>query len=172
MTKSPFTSKGERAKELLELIHTDVCGPFNTMARGGFEYFITFTDDMSRYGYLYLMKYKSESFEKFKEFKNEVEKQTGKNIKSLRSDRGGEYLSTEFQEFLKENGIISQLTPPYTPQLNGVAERRNRTLLDMVRSMVSFTDLPVSFWGYALQTTVHILDRVPSKLVNQTPYEI
>ena len=118
------------------------------------------------------MKYKSESFEKFKEFKNEVEKQTGKNIKSLRSDRGGEYLSTEFQEFLKENGIISQLTPPYTPQLNGVAERRNRTLLDMVRSMVSFTDLPVSFWGYALQTAVHILNRVPSKSVHQTPYEI
>ena len=132
MTKSPFKSKGERAKELLELIHTDVCGPFSTLARGGFEYFITFTDDMSRYGYLYLMKYKSESFEKFREFKNEVENQTGKSIKILRSDRGGEYLSTEFEEFLKENGIISQLTPPYTPQLNEVFERRNHTLLDMM----------------------------------------
>ena len=132
MTKSPFKNKGERSKELLDLIHTDVCGPFSTLAIGGFEYFITFIDDMSRYGYVYLMKYKSESFEKFKEFKNEVENQTGKSIKVLRSDRGGEYLSTEFQEFLKDNGIISQMTPPYTPQLNSVSEIMNRTILDIV----------------------------------------
>ena len=118
------------------------------------------------------MKYKSESFEKFKEFKNEVEKQTGKSIKILRSDRGGEYLSTEFRDFLKENGIISQLTPPFTPQHNGVSERRNRTLLDMVRSMMTFTDLSIYSWGYALQTTVHILNRAPSKSVQKTPYEV
>ena len=72
MTKSPFTGKGERANDLLALKHTDVCGPLNITARGGFQYFITFTDDFSRYGYVYLMKHKSESFEKFKEFKNEV----------------------------------------------------------------------------------------------------
>ena len=115
MIKLPFKNKGERAKNILELIHTDVCGPFNEMARGGFSYFITFIDDYSRYGYLYLMKYKSEAFEKFREFQKEVENQTGKNIKALRSDRGGEYLSTEFQEFLRDKGILSQLTPPFTP---------------------------------------------------------
>ena len=93
MTKSLFTGKGERATEILGLIHTDVCGPMSTTSRGGFSYYITFTDDHSRFGYVYLMKYKSESFERFKEFKNEVEKQTGKQIKTLRSDRGGEYLS-------------------------------------------------------------------------------
>ena len=81
-------------------------------------------------------------------------------------------MSTKFQEFLKDNGIISQMTPPYTPQLNGVSERRNRTLLDMVRSMVSFTDLPLYLWGYALQTALHILNKVPSKSVQKTPYEI
>ncbi|KAM2048182.1 hypothetical protein ACFX1T_006755 [Malus domestica] len=78
MTKSPFTGKGERATEILGLIHTNVCGPMFTTSRGGFSYYITFTDDHSRFGYVYLMKYKSESFERFKEFKNEVEKQTGK----------------------------------------------------------------------------------------------
>ncbi|KAM1860923.1 hypothetical protein ACFX13_013031 [Malus domestica] len=78
MTKSPFTGKGERATEILGLIHTDVCGPMSTTSRGGFSYYIIFTDDHSRFGYVYLMKYKSESFERFKEFKNEVEKQTGK----------------------------------------------------------------------------------------------
>ncbi|KAM2616711.1 hypothetical protein TB1_033196 [Malus domestica] len=107
MTKSPFTGKGERATEILGLIHTDVCGPMSTTSRGGFSYYITFTDDHSWFGYVYLMKYKSESFERFKEFKNEVEKQTGKQIKILRSDRRGEYLSNEFLDYLKECGIIS-----------------------------------------------------------------
>ena len=172
MTRSPFVGQMERAKEVLELVHSDVCGPFSAMARGGYHYFITFTDDLSRYGYVYLMKNKHESFEKFKEFKSEVEKQIGKNIKVLRSDRGGEYLSTEFDEFLKLHGIISQRTPPGTPQLNGVSERRNRTLLNMVRSMMSYTDLPISFWGYALYTACYILNRIPSKSVPTTPFEI
>ena len=72
MTKSPFSNKGQRASSLLDLIHSDVCGPFSKHARGGYSYFITFTDDFSRYGYVYLMRHKSESFDKFKEFKNEV----------------------------------------------------------------------------------------------------
>jgi len=127
----------EKASDLLEHIHTDVCGPMSSIARGGFQYFITFTDDLSRYGYVYLMKHKSETFEKFKEFQSEVENQCGKKIKALRSDRGGEYLSHEFSNHLKSCGIVPQLTPPGTPQRNGVSEQRNRTLLDMVRSMMS-----------------------------------
>ena len=107
MAKAPFPGKGQRAKELLELIHTDVCGPMSHQARGGFSYFITFTNDFSRYGYIYLIKHKSEALEKFKEFKNEVENQTDKKIKTLQSDRGGEYLSQEFIDYLKECGIVS-----------------------------------------------------------------
>ena len=141
-------------------------------AKGGFVYFITFIDDYSRYGYLYLMRYKSEAFEKFKEFRNEVEKQLGRSIKSLKSDRGGKYLSQAFLDYLRDNGSLSQWTPPYTPQHNGVVERRNRTLLDMVRSMMGKENLPKSFWGYALETTVYILNRVSSKSVEVTPYEI
>ena len=87
---------------------------------------------MSRYGYVFLMRHKSETFEKFKEFRQEVEKQIEKSIKVLRSDRGGEYLSGEFLGYLKEHSIISQWTPPCTPQLNEISERRNMTLLDMV----------------------------------------
>ena len=115
MTNTPFTGFPERASNLLELIHTDVCGPMSSIARGGFQYFITFTDDLSRYGYVYLMKHKSETFEKFKEFQSEVENQCGKKIKALRSDRGGEYLSHEFSNHLKSCGIVPQLTPPGTP---------------------------------------------------------
>ena len=83
MTKTLFTDFPERASDLLELIHTDVCGPMSSTARGGFQYFITFIDDLSRYSYVYLMKHKSETFEKFKEFQNEVENQRGKKIKAL-----------------------------------------------------------------------------------------
>nr|ABA97342.2 retrotransposon protein, putative, Ty1-copia subclass [Oryza sativa Japonica Group] len=93
-------------------------------------------------------------------------------IKYLRSDRGGEYLSLEFGNHLKECGIVPQLTPPGTPQWNGVSERRNRTLLDIVRSMMSQTDLPLSFWAYALEKAAFTLNKVPSKSVNKTPYEI
>ena len=92
MTKAPFARHSERASDLLGLIHTDVCGPIRSIARG-YQYFITFTDYFSRYGYIHLMRNKSESLEKFKLFKNEVQNQLGKNIKTLRSDRGGEYLS-------------------------------------------------------------------------------
>jgi len=83
MTKRPFSSKGRRAKDLLELVYADVYGPINVRARGGYEYFITFTDDYSRYGYIYLMHRKSEAFEKFKEFRAEAEKQLGKSINTL-----------------------------------------------------------------------------------------
>ncbi|KAJ9535420.1 hypothetical protein OSB04_un001466 [Centaurea solstitialis] len=172
MTKQPFNSENERATDLLEIIHTDVCGPFSHVARGGYRYFITFTDDFSRYGYVYLMRHKSETFEKFKEYQNEVQNLLDKRIKFLRSDRGGEYLSDEFDNHLMECGIVPQLTPPYTPQMNGVSERRNRTLLDMVRTMMCHSSLPVSFWGHALETAAHILNRAPTKSVEKTPYEL
>ena len=89
MPRTPFKGKGVRQEELLALVHSDVCGPMNIPARGGYHYFVTFTDDFSRYGYIYLMKYKGETFEKFKEFQREVENLLGRKIKALRSDRGG-----------------------------------------------------------------------------------
>ena len=115
MTKRPFSAKGERSKEPLQLVHSDVCGPLSVQARGGYEYFITFIDDYSRYGYVYLMHKKSETFGKFKEFMAEAEKQLGKSLKTLRSDRGGEYLDTEFKDHLLKYGILSQLTATRTP---------------------------------------------------------
>ena len=139
---------------------------------GGYRYFLTFTDDLSRYGYICLMKHKSEAFEKFKEFQSEVENHLNKKIKFLRSDRGGEYLSYEFGLYLKQCEIVSQLMPPGTLQRNGVSERHTRTFIDMVRSMMSLTDLPLSFWGYALETAAFTLNRAPSKSVETTPYEL
>ncbi|GJU46520.1 retrotransposon protein, putative, ty1-copia subclass [Tanacetum coccineum] len=172
MTRKSFPHRPERATDLLGIIYTDVCGPLKHVSRQGASYFITFIDDYSCYGYVYLLKHKHEVFETFKVFKNEVENQLGKIIKALRSDRGGEYINQEFKDYLKACGIVQQLTPPYTPQHNRVSERRNRTLLDMVRSMMNLTTLPLTFWDYALEFATCILNMVLTKKVNKTPYEL
>nr|GEZ37409.1 hypothetical protein [Tanacetum cinerariifolium] len=166
MARKPYTYQVERAKDLLGLIHAYVYGTFKIMSRQGASYFVTFTDDFSRCGYVYLLKHKHEVFETFKVFQKEVENQLGKTIKSLRSDRGGEYMSQEFLDHLKDHGSIAHRTPPYTSQPNGVSERKNRTLLDMVRSMMSQTTLPKSFWDYVLKTAARILNMVPTKKNN------
>ncbi|CAJ2668438.1 unnamed protein product [Trifolium pratense] len=145
------------------------------------KYFITFIDDFSRYMHLYLLNSKDEALKAFKVFKAEVEKQCEKQIKIVRSDRGGEYYGryTEsgqatgpFAKFLQEHGIVAQYTTPGSPDQNGVAERRNRTLMDMVRSMRSNVDLPQFLWTEALKTAAYLLNRVPTKAVSKTPFEL
>ncbi|KAL4378842.1 hypothetical protein GQ457_02G039300 [Hibiscus cannabinus] len=128
--------KSWRARRPLEIVHTDIAGPFDIPSLGGNRYYLTFIDDYSRKCWIYVLKEKSEALAKFKEFKAMAEKQSGQYIKILRSDRGGEYTVKIFEDFCKEHGIIHQLTVRYTPQQNGVAERKNRTILDMARSMV------------------------------------
>uniref|UniRef100_A0A6N2KLF5 Integrase catalytic domain-containing protein n=1 Tax=Salix viminalis TaxID=40686 RepID=A0A6N2KLF5_SALVM len=177
ITKKPAT----RSSQLLELIHTDICGPFDAPSWSGEKYFITFIDDYSRYGYTYLLHDKAESVNVLKLFIDEVERQLEKKVKVVRSDRGGEFYGrfTEsgqcpgpFAKLLESKGICAQYTMPGTPQQNGVAERRNRTLMEMVRSMLSNCKLPMSLWIYALKTATYILNRVPSKAVPMTPFEL
>ncbi|GKB11656.1 retrotransposon protein, putative, ty1-copia subclass [Tanacetum coccineum] len=170
--KEIISTSVPKATNLLGIIHTDVYGPLRHVSRQGASYFITFTDDYSRYGHVYLLKHKHEVFETFKVFKNEVENQFGKTINALRLDRGGEYINQEFKDYLKACGIVQHLTPPYTPQHNGMSERRNRTLLDMVQFMMNLTTLPLSFWDYALESATRILNMVPTKKVDKTPYEL
>ena len=107
-----------------------------------------------------------------KNFRVKWKNHRNKKIKFLRSDRGDEYLSYEFGLKLKQCGKVSQLTPPGTPQRYGASEHRNRTLLDIMQSMMSLIVLPLSFWGYALETAAFMLNRVPSKSVEMTPYEL
>jgi hypothetical protein len=121
MTRTPFSDTVERASDLLGLIHTDVCGPMSVATRNDYRYFVTFTDDLSRYGYIYLMKHKSETFEKFKEFQKEVKNQIDRKIKQLHSDQGGQYLSFMFEAHLRACGIVPQRTPAGTLQCNCVS---------------------------------------------------
>ncbi|KAL0403780.1 UNVERIFIED_CONTAM: Retrovirus-related Pol polyprotein from transposon TNT 1-94 [Sesamum radiatum] len=135
--KRPFPSGTSwRAKAVLELIHTDVCGPMRTPSHEQNRYFILFIDDYSRMTWVYFMREKSEVFKIFKKFKNLVEKQSGQRIKVLRSDRGKEYNNSEFDKFCEEEGIDHQTTVSYNPQQNGVSERKNRTVMEMARSML------------------------------------
>ena len=178
-----------RSTKLLELVHSDVNGPLEVPSLGGSRYFVTFIDDFSRWTSLYTMKTKSETFSCFKKFHAYAEKHTGARIeslnvvkrssksaeelKALRTDNGGEYISLEFKSYLQEHGIQHQLTVAYTPQQNGVAERMNRTLLDCVRSLIHTAQLDKNFWAEALSTAVHIRNRVTSRSLphNTTPYQ-
>ena len=173
--------EASRSVDVLELIHTDICGPISPAVMGGYRYFITFIDDFSRFGWIELIQEKTNSLGAFKSFKYVIELKTSKRIKCVRSDRGGEYYGRynetgqnlgPFARFLQECGIEAQYTMPGTPQQNGVAERRNRTLLDMVRCMLSHSSLPDFLWGDVIKTAVYILNQVPSKSVPKTPYEL
>jgi len=108
----------------------------------------------------------------FQKFKILVEKQSGKSIKVLRTDGGGEYTSKLFEKFCEDNGIVHEVSAPYTPQHNGLAERKNRSLLDMTRSMLKMKKMPNTFWGEEVRTATYILNRCPTKKLNQILEEI
>ena len=168
--RSRFPSK--RSEEPLGLVHSDVCGKINTKSLSGAEYFVTFIDDKTHFVWMYVLKHKSQVFEKFLEWKAMVERSTGRKLKTLRTDNGGEYTSTQFGEYLRSEGIRHELTVPKTPQQNGVAERMNRTLIETVRSMLADTKLPHMFWAEALATAVYLRNRSPTKAVERmTPFE-
>lgn len=136
------------------------------------RYTICFIDDFNRKTWVYYLCEKSKAFSLFKYFKSLVEKETGTYIKCLHTDRGGEFTSQDFNQFCKENGIKRQLTAAYTPQQNGVAERKNRTIMNMVRCMLSEKKIPKGFWPEAVNWTVHVLNRSPTLIVkNMTPEE-
>jgi transposase InsO family protein len=171
--RQPFPKEGAwRAKQALELVHTDVCGPMNTLSHGKNRYFVLFIDDFTRMTWVYFMRQKSEVFIIFKKFKAFVEKQSGRFIKMLRSDRGKEYTSNEFQKFCEDEGVERQLTVGYTPQQNGVSERKNQTVMEMAKSMLFEKGLPKAFWPEAVNTAVYLMNRCPTKAIwKKTPFE-
>ena len=167
----PLYSEKRKWKPL-ELIHSDVCGKISSKSLGRAEYFVTFIDDKTRYVWAYAIKKKSDVFQKFCEWKAEVEKSLGQSVKIFRTDNGGEFTSDEFEKYLKKEGIKHQLTVPKCPEQNGVTERLNRTLVEMMRSMLADSELPKSFWAEALATAIYLRNRSPTKPVEgKTPYE-
>lgn len=150
-----------RKQDLLELVHSDVCGPMKVKSYGGALYFVTFIDYHLRKVWVYALKTKDQVLDTFKQFQAVVERQTGKKLKCIRSDNGGEYIGP-FDEYCRSQGIRHQKTPPKTPQLNGLAERMNRTLVERVRCLLSESKLPKSFWGETLYTVAHVINLSPT----------
>ena len=157
----------------LRLVHSDVCGPMQTQSIGGAKYFVTFIDDYTRCCAVYFMKHKSEVLDKFKEFEVTTSNDAGRAIGTLRTDNGGEYLSSAFQNYLKEKGIRHELTVPHSPQQNGVSERMNRTLVESARSMIAHAGLSNIFWAEAISAAVYVRNRLPTVALKEreTPYE-
>lgn len=167
----PFPESQNRANEALELIHSDVMGPFSTYSLNKKKYIVTFIDDKTRYAWIDFVEHKSETFEAFKRFKAVAELQYNKKIKILRTDNGGEYCSNEFESFLTHCGIIHQKTVPYTPEQNGRAERFNRTLMEKVRAMLLETSFPRYFWAELASTACYLYNRSPHSAIDMTPFE-
>jgi len=169
----PFQQSDSRARNILELIHTDICGPLQVPSLGGARYFATFIDDKSRHIDVAFLKSRGEILSAFKKYQLRVERETGRKIIKLRSDNAKEYISKNFSQHLEREGISRQLSVEYTPQQNGIAERANRTLMEMTRTMLSESNLPKSLWAEAVNTAAFLRNRCPTKVLNgMTPEEL
>lgn len=173
-TRERFESGREnRTSEMLEVVHSDVCGPMKVNSHSNSRYFVTFIDDYSRYCEVYFLKKKSEVFDAFKKYKNSAELLTGTKIKHLQSDNGTEYINKDFNKYLEQAGIKRRLTAPHTPQQNGIAERKNRTLIEMARCMMKQAGVPESFWAEAINTACYLRNRCPTRSLNgQLPIKV
>jgi transposase InsO family protein len=169
--RKPHKAVEARNLAPLELVHSDLCEMNGNLTKGDKRYFMTFIDDYTRFCYVYLLKTKDEALNYFKAYKAKVENQLERKIKQLRSDRGGEYFSSEFSEFCMEHGIIHERTPPYSPQSNRIAERKNHTLTELVNVMLDIAGLSKEWWGDTILTACHVLNRVPTKNKEITPFE-
>lgn len=170
--KSFPVGKSWRVTGCLKLVHAELCGPMKTASLVEVGIFFMFTDDYNSFSWVYFLKFKSETFENFKKFKAYVKNQSGNKIKTLCTDRGGEFLSNDFNVLCDEKGIRRELIAPYTPEQNGVTEQKNRTVVEMAQSLLKAKDLPDDFWGEAVATAVYLLNISPTKVVwNTTPLE-
>ena len=173
MTKTPFIRNNGRITRILEIVHSDVCGPIRIESHGRAKYFVTFIDDHSKWCEVRFLKSKSEVTDAFKEYKAQVENLKDSKIKYLQSDNGTEYRNRVFDTFLAEHGIARRLSVPHHPEQNGTAERKNRTLLDTARCLMLQSGLPGSFWAEAVSTANYVRNRTPSSsLGGKTPFEI
>ncbi|GJV44866.1 ribonuclease H-like domain, reverse transcriptase, RNA-dependent DNA polymerase [Tanacetum coccineum] len=172
-SRAPFPKKAKaRSTSPLDLVYGDLCGPITPPTPSGKKYIFLLVDDYSRYMWAYFLSTKDQAFDTFKEFKKSTENELRTTLKMLRTDRGGEFTSNEFTQYCKENGIARQLTAPYSPQQNGVVERRNRTIMSTTRCMMKATNMPQNFWAEAVRHAIYILNSVPTKALEDiTPYE-
>lgn len=173
-SRAPFKHTGTHAKAILELVHSDICGPMPVKSFGGNKYFVTFIDDFSRNVTVVPIKEKSQALSEFIKFKTICENQFSKKVmKIIRTDNGKEYVNHDFDQYLLKHGIIHQKSAPYVHEQLGVAERMNRTLMERVRCMLYDTNMKHIFWAEAVTTAAYLINRTPCRdQKNTTPHEI
>jgi len=169
----PFPQQSSfRAKERLELVHGDLCGPVTPATPGGRRYFLLLVDDLSRYMWVMVLGSKGEAANAIRRAQVAAEAECGRKLRVLRTDNGGEFTADEFASYCADEGVQRHYSAPYSPQQNGVVERRNQTVVGMARALLKQRGMPAVFWGEAVVTAVYILNRSPTKALNgRTPYE-
>ena len=151
--------------------HIDLAGPFQVPSLGGHSYFMTFKDDHSSFRFVFLLPDRTGILYVFKNLYKLSRKEVGQSMVKLRTDNAKEFLSREFQDFIKQKGIRHELTALYSPEQNFVVERDNRTVVECVRSMLYHKSLPLEFWGEIVSTTIYVLNRVASHTLHgETPF--
>ncbi|PKU80502.1 Retrovirus-related Pol polyprotein from transposon TNT 1-94 [Dendrobium catenatum] len=160
--KLPFDISRTVTHAPLELVHSDVWGPSPVPSHQGFRYYLILVDDYSRFVWLFPLMLKSDVFNTFKQFVTFIERQTNRKLKVLRTDGGGEFVNQNFQSFIKAAGILHQTSCPYTPEQNGIAERKHRHIITTTRTLLHTAGLPTSYWLEAAYTATYLINRMPS----------
>jgi hypothetical protein len=172
MHKLPFPMSNKNVTSPFELVHADLWGPAPIIAKNAFKFYLVLVDEYTKFTWVYLLKHKSDTFQTFTQFRAMIETQFSLPIKVLRTDCGGEFISTPFNQFCASKGIIHQLSCPHTPQQNGVAEGKHRHLVQCALALLSQSKLPMSFWSYAVATTAHLINKLPTpNLAHKSPWE-
>ena len=176
-TRKPFLDKvptERKATRILEYVSSDVCGKISPPSHNSYNYFVTFIDHFSHFCIVYLLKEKSEVTECFSKYLNLVKNKFGRYPSFLRVDNGGEYTSAAFKKLCENSGVEIMYTIPRNPENNGVAERYNRTLVEMSRALLFDAEIGKEYWNHALLTSVYILNRLPSRTIEKgkTPVEL
>jgi hypothetical protein len=169
----PKIRSSPRAEKAGIFLHVDVCRPMHQESFDKSRYFVLFKDDYSGYCIVYCIRNKFDVFERFKGLCALVIQQIGNCVQKIHSDRGGEFMGTEFIQFLASSGIRHELTNPHTLEQNGSAERENRTLMECVYTMIHSKNLNLALWREAIQTATYLLNRIGSRThSHKTPYEL
>jgi transposase InsO family protein len=157
----------------LELLHMDLFGPIAYISIGESKYCLVIVDDYSRFTWVFFLQEKSNTQETLKGFLRRAQNEFGLRIKKIRSDNGTEFQNSQIEGFLEEEGIKHELSSPYTPQQNGVVERKNRTLLDMARTMLDEYKTLDRFWAEAVNTACYAINRLYlHRILKKTSYEL
>jgi transposase InsO family protein len=169
--RAHFSPSPNKLAEPLQIIHSDLMGPFRCVSSGGHSYICSLYDQFSGYGEVFLLRAKSQVNTELRTAIYRWQRQTGRKVKIIRTDRGKEY-EGKFQRFIRREGIVHQRSAAYTPEQNGVAERYNRTLIERIRALLNEFNLPTFLWGEAAKTASHLRNLMPRSRTALSPYEL